>query len=120
MYSKQSLFKTYVIIRYAFIAMLSRQKSAKIYLHTLLFPNPIMSCLAWFVIWLAIIIRSLITVRKRLCLTSLFCLGARLPSSAPTTARPFAGMIRSFVYLTIVIKYKTFNKPRYCRHFRKS
>ena len=48
--SKQSLIKTYVIIRYAFIAMLSRQKSAKICLHTLLFPNPIISCLAWLVI----------------------------------------------------------------------
>ena len=70
-YSKQSLFKTYVIIRYAFIAMLSRQKSAKICRHTLLFPKPIISCLAWLVIWLAIIIRSLITVRKRLCLTAL-------------------------------------------------
>ena len=45
-YSKQSLFKTYVIIRYTFIAMLSRQKSAKICLHTLLFPKPIISCLA--------------------------------------------------------------------------
>ena len=30
----------------AFIAMLSRQKSAKICRHTLLFPNPIISCLA--------------------------------------------------------------------------
>ena len=78
-YSKQSLFKTYVIIRYAFIAMLSRQKSAKICRHTLLFPKPMISCLAWLVIWLAIIIRSLITVRKRLRLTALFCLGARLP-----------------------------------------
>ena len=45
-YSKQSLFKTYVIIRYAFIAMLSLQKSAKICHHTLLFPKPIISCLA--------------------------------------------------------------------------
>ena len=78
-YSKQSLFKTYVIIRYAFTAMLSLQKSAKICRHTLLFPKPIISCLAWLVIWLAIIIRSLITVRKRLRLTALFCLGARLP-----------------------------------------
>ena len=45
-YSKQSLFKTYVIIRYAFIAMLSLQKSAKICRHTLLFPKPIISRLA--------------------------------------------------------------------------
>jgi|GEM_PF-2868689 len=33
----------------AFIAMLSRKKSAKICHHTLLFPKPIMSCLAWLV-----------------------------------------------------------------------
>jgi len=78
-YSKQSLFNTYVIIRYAFMTMLCRQKSAKICRHTLLFPKPKISYLAWLVIWLAIIIRSLISVRKRLRLTALFCLGARLP-----------------------------------------
>ena len=34
------------------------------------------------VIWLAIIIRSLITARMRLRLTSLFCLGGTFPYSA--------------------------------------
>ena len=30
-----------------------------------------------------------------------------LPSSAPTTARPLAGMIRSFVYLTIMLLFSS-------------
>jgi len=30
-----------------------------------------------------------------------------LPSSAPTTARPFAGMIHSFVYLTIMLLFSS-------------